>query len=337
MRTLIRSIVPRVLAFAVGGFTLINLLGEYLQPGFDASIWWIDLRPLSPLVAYSLLLTASILFLGHALSPARHATWRARLTLTSLLVLAVFVFWNCVHFFELQILRTISAGFPLPFSLVVLAALAWIGWSIGRAELTATRLPGRRAIVALAALAVLAAGFPLGQMCCFGKTDYRRPADAIVVFGAGVNPSGHPSDALKDRVRTACVLYHEGLARKLIFSGGPGMGEIHETEAMRRFATTLKDHAVPDDAILVDASGVNTRATVQNTCRLFREHGFGRVLAVSHFYHLPRVKMAYQRAGHDVYTVPAKESYTLTMLPWYIAREVAALWLYYIRPPVRNG
>jgi uncharacterized SAM-binding protein YcdF (DUF218 family) len=115
------------------------------------------------------------------------------------------------------------------------------------------------------------------------------------------------------------------------------MGEIHETEGMRRFATTLKNHAVPDDDILVDRAGVNTRATVENTCRLFREHGFERVLAVSHFYHLPRIKMAYQRAGHDVYTVPAKESYTLTMLPWYIAREVAALWLYYVRPPVTNG
>ena len=42
--------------------------------------------------------------------------------------------------------------------------------------------------------------------------------------------------------------------------------------------------------------------------------------------------MAYRRAGWEVYTVPAKESYLLTYMPYYVAREVAALWVYYLRP-----
>ena len=33
----------------------------------------------------------------------------------------------------------------------------------------------------------------------------------------------------------------------------------------------------------------------------------------------------------DVYTVPAQERYTLRKMPMLIAREVAALWLYYLR------
>lgn len=47
---------------------------------------------------------------------------------------------------------------------------------------------------------------------------------------------------------------------------------------------------------------------------------------------MPRIKLAYQRAGLEVYTVPAKESYLLRQTPYNMAREVAALWVYYLRP-----
>jgi len=57
-------------------------------------------------------------------------------------------------------------------------------------------------------------------------------------------------------------------------------------------------------------------------------------MTVSHFYHLPRVKMTYQRFGLIVYTVPADEAYTLTKMPFLVAREVIALWSYYLRPLV---
>ena len=59
--------------------------------------------------------------------------------------------------------------------------------------------------------------------------------------------------------------------------------------------------------------------------------GTRRVL-VSHFYHLPRVKLTYARAGREVYTVPAAERYALAKMPLLVAREVVALWAYYARP-----
>jgi uncharacterized SAM-binding protein YcdF (DUF218 family) len=172
-------------------------------------------------------------------------------------------------------------------------------------------------------------GLPFAQMFCFGPTDYRRPADAIVVFGARVYADGRVSDALADRVRTGCELYKDGLAKRIIFSGGPGDGDVHETEAMRAMALKL---GVPAQAIMLDRDGINTRATVSNTCAMFEDSEIRRVLAVSHFYHLPRIKMSYQRQDLEVYTVPAKESYTLTAMPYFMARETAALWVYYLRP-----
>ena len=47
----------------------------------------------------------------------------------------------------------------------------------------------------------------------------------------------------------------------------------------------------------------------------------------------PRIKMESQRIGLELRTVPAKESYTLTKMPLLLGREVAALWMYYLRPP----
>ena len=149
-------------------------------------------------------------------------------------------------------------------------------------------------------------------------TDYRRPADVIVVFGAKAN-DGMPSDALADRVRTACELYRAGLAPQLFLSGGPG-----EPQAMRALAQGL---GVPPRAIIEDSAGVNTEATVRNTAALLHPR---RALAVSHFYHLPRVKMTYQRYGLDVLTVPSHNTVRSSM-PFNLAREDAAFWWYYLR------
>jgi len=175
--------------------------------------------------------------------------------------------------------------------------------------------------------------FPLGQIFFFGKTDYRRAADAAVVFGARAYADGRPSDALADRVRTACELYRSSTVSKLIFSGGPGDGAIHETEAMRRMAVAL---GVKESDIILDLRGVNTQATVQNTVPIFERFAFRRVLAVSHYFHLPRIKMTYQRSGVEVYTTPAKESYILRQTPFLLLRELAAWWVYYWRPLIQG-
>ena len=52
---------------------------------------------------------------------------------------------------------------------------------------------------------------------------------------------------------------------------------------------------------------------------------------MSNFYHLPRLKLAYQRAGLEAYTVPAWKGAWITETPYLMAREVPAFWLYYLR------
>jgi vancomycin permeability regulator SanA len=322
----VREIVARGLALFLGGFGLLNVLGGIRAARFDANLWWIDLRAVPKPIATTLLLVSSACLIAFALAPPRSA-WRRMLSIVCVSVLALVAALNAVGFYWLLARGQLAAGIPLPLSLLIMMALGVILLAILRPPAT-PRSRSESFWVAMTAFTCLV-GFTVAQMFCFGKTDYRRPADAAVVLGARVYADGRPSDALADRVRTACELYRNGLVGKLIFSGGPGDGPIHETEAMQRMAVQLGVH--PDD-IWLDKQGLNTLATVKNTeAALTRWHA-ERLLVVSHAYHLPRIKLTYQREGRDVFTVPARESYLLRQLPYNMAREVAAFWVYYLRP-----
>jgi vancomycin permeability regulator SanA len=168
--------------------------------------------------------------------------------------------------------------------------------------------------------------FPLAQMAFFGGTDYRRHADVAVVFGAKAMAGGVLSTSLEDRVRTGADLYRTGLVPRLIMSGGVDASAVDETIAMRDRAIAL---GVPSSAITLDNGGDNTDASVADTVPMFRRMHVRTVLAVSQFYHLPRIKLAYRAAGWDVQTVPATVSRYIDQTPLSVAREIPAFWTYW--------
>jgi hypothetical protein len=68
---------------------------------------------------------------------------------------------------------------------------------------------------------------------------------------------------------------------------------------------------------------------VRNTSLELTGH---RVIAVSEFYHLPRIKLAYENAGVAVFTVPAHPSgLARAVAPASVAREIPAFWAYTTR------
>lgn len=173
--------------------------------------------------------------------------------------------------------------------------------------------------------AAVPALLPLGLMCTFGLSDYRRPADAAIVFGAKVYADGSVSDVVADRVHTACDLYRTGMVGCIVFSGGPGDGAIPEADAMREEAVR---QGVPREACIVDYTGLNTRASLMNLRLLANGRGWRDVLAVSNSYHLPRIKLLADRLDLEVRTVPAQERYRYSGMPVWVARETVAWWAY---------
>jgi uncharacterized SAM-binding protein YcdF (DUF218 family) len=298
-------------------FGLINLL-RALFGGADVNVWWIDLRWLP--ASWGPILLACCCT-GIAVGAAFVYDRKARIVATACCtVLALVACIDAFTFWTLLSRGLIASDHPLPLSVFFAALLLAGAWANTRPPATSTR---GRAFAAVPALA-LAAAFPLLQVFSFGLTSYARPADAIVVFGARVYADGTPSDALSDRVREGVRLYHAGLAPRLLMSGGPGDGLTSEPEAMQQLAESL---GVPAAAIMQDPSGLNSAATIA-TCA---DRGLGRVVMVSHFYHLPRIKLLAGSAGVQAYTAPAPQGRPLRALPVFVAREVAAWWWYYAK------
>lgn len=208
---------------------------------------------------------------------------------------------NSVQYFALRAGGRIG-GLPVCLSLLVAAALVP----------ALARRPLNNPLAVLGALVVLL----LAHIFTFGWTDYRRPADAIVVFGAKALPDGTCSEALADRVMTGVAAWKQKLAPVLVMSGGD-----NEPAAMRALAMR---NGVPAEAIALDDQGVNTQATLRNLSGRYR-----RVLAVSHYYHNARVKMAATRLGLDLVTVPAHMDQPLWHESFFVARECAAFVAYY--------
>ena len=292
-------------------FLALFALASLFVPSHDPNLWWIDLRWL-PYASVLIVITAAALMafaFGRALRVAAIPP-----AITALLALV-----NTIVFYRLLFTGEIRSSFPVPFSLLVASLL--IAVAMGHVRRDARG----RAWQLAAGFVVTLFAFPILQVIAFGSTDYRRPADVAVVFGARAYANGEPSSALADRVRTACELYHAGLVHTLVFSGGPGDGPIDEPHAMLRLAASL---GVPPAAIQLDPQGLNTDLTVRNTSTLCTPTR--RILAVSHFYHLPRIKLAYARAGCDVLTVPSHLTHP-TQLLYNVPREALAFWVYYWR------
>ncbi len=316
-REALRGLLPD-LGVALGVFLLLNAAGEALIGPFDTAAAWLS-RPsgrLSLLVELGL----GLLLLAHAWRPLR-GLWRL-LAILALLLIAAWAGFDGVRYYSLLEAGSITtSGLAFPASFLVLGVALALAFEIG-APGPRARWSKLRALRCLSTCAAVALLLPLILIFTFGPTRYARPADCIVVFGAKVYSDGRPSEALADRVDEGVRLYKQGLAPIIVMSGA--LDSAHggsEPASMRDRAIAA---GVPRSAIVLDEAGVNSAATVDNTRDWARPRDATRVLAVSHYYHLPRVKLLFERAGLRTYTVPATMRRRLRREPYYLAREVIA-------------
>lgn len=138
----------------------------------------------------------------------------------------------------------------------------------------------------LAAVAVFLLGAAV--LTSVGLTDRLADADAAVVPGNTVHADGTPSARLRARLDVALHMYKEGRCKVIVVSGATGVEGWDEAAVMKDY---LVQQGVPPDRVLQDSRGVNTAATARNTALLLRQHDYRSVLAVSQFFHVPRLRM----------------------------------------------
>ncbi|QRN97374.1 YdcF family protein [Archangium violaceum] len=136
----------------------------------------------------------------------------------------------------------------------------------------------------------------------FGQRERATRADVVVVLGARVLPDGVPSPALLARIEKAVDLYHQGLAPRLLFSGGVGVNPPSEASVMRDVAVRL---GVPAEACLLEDQSHSTEQNARFSTTLLRSLGARRVVVVSDPYHLLRARQYFRLHGFEVSTSPA--------------------------------
>lgn len=129
-----------------------------------------------------------------------------------------------------------------------------------------------------------------------GLSDEIHEADVAVVLGNTVNPDGSPSRRLAARLDMALELYHRGVFKNVIVSGGVGREGFDEAVVMKDYLARL---GVPQNQIIVDSLGLTTAATARNVALIAKEHHWKSVLVVSQYFHIPRCRLALSAAGID--------------------------------------
>ena len=183
----------------------------------------------------------------------------------------------------------------------------------------------RRLLIAVVGLWALTVALLMAAIVVYGHMDQARPADVIIVLGAGLEPDNRPGPALYRRTAQGAALWQRGLADKIICSGGFGW-QRSRSEA-DGCAELLIAQGVPAEAILQETQSRSTEENASYTLPIMRAQGWHTAVLVSDAYHLLRSKMIFDQVGIETYPSPAVDPPFLNHVA-SLLREVAAFhWL----------
>ncbi len=189
-------------------------------------------------------------------------------------------------------------------------------------------LPLRKLSIAAAVALAASVAAAAAAIAVNGLSDHVAFADAVVVPGNTVYPDGRLSARLQGRLDAAVGAYRAGRCRLIFVSGGTGVEGVDEAQAMQAY---LLSEGIPDEVVLRDSAGVDTEATAANAAAALRARGGTTVLAVSQFFHVPRLRLLLEAQGLTVVGsvharfFEARDAYSLL-------REVVALGVYFVQP-----
>jgi len=155
------------------------------------------------------------------------------------------------------------------------------------------------AVPALAAVALVGAANAYVLLSESGRAsaDVARLPDAEValVLGAYVEPDGHMSQMLADRVQGALELWRARKVRRILVSGDNTSWSYDEPDTMRR---ALMRDGVPGRDIFTDHDGVDTWASMVRARQVFGVHS---AIVVTQGFHMPRALYLAARAGLEAH------------------------------------
>jgi len=167
------------------------------------------------------------------------------------------------------------------------------------------------------------------------EDDFATRADAIIVLGCNTlthNESGI-SSCISARAGHAADLYKEGLAPRIIATGGPTAGPDRPTES-QVLQTVLESDGVPQSAVVQENRALDTIQNMAYSQEIMRQHGWNTAILVTEPFHIKRATLIAHDDGMTVYPSPALNSDNWDNLPvkaYNLGRDALSLMLYQVK------
>lgn len=185
-----------------------------------------------------------------------------------------------------------------------------------------------RLLIGAVLVGLLVVGGTAFRVWQVARVDDRRAVDAVVVLGAA-QYSGEPSAILAARLRHAQQLWSDGVAPRIVTTGGSRVGDAFtEAEAGRRY---LLDRGVPAEAVVAVGQGADTLGSLRAVAGVAETDGWSSALVVSDPWHSLRARTMARDSGLQAWSSPTRSGpvvQTRETQIRYIVRETGAL-LYY--------
>ncbi len=149
-----------------------------------------------------------------------------------------------------------------------------------------------------------------------------KKADIIIVLGGGAFKNGVLAVASNERLIRGLILYKEGWAPRIIFTGGsitsgakkivhtviksPDKGAIDVSEGVLMGEIALR-LGVPEDDVVIDPSSANTYENLAHARKYMGEKGLKTCIIVTSSIHMTRAALIAQKLGLKYYLAPVKD------------------------------
>lgn len=311
--------VSRGAALGLACIISLNLLEVFAFNTSAIHNWLCDFRMVpQPLcvVVLSMLATAFVLF---SIRPVMPGSVRV-VTIALVTLVAMFVAWDLWDTMQ-QVPESLrSTAMSRSMGTIMLFAVAGAGILAGPSSAAS----GMLSIFTISVSSVLSIlGFIVVtlQTESIGDPMPADPAPAVHVLGCAVAADGTPSQELSDRVTTGCRLYLEGHGKLLILSGAADNGSADSTAVMKQLALNA---GVPESALRLDPASATVAQAVQFAAEQPELRRDQRIILVTHWYQLARIRMVGRQTGMRIIGVPAEQRGPLTDLNRRYIKEVNA-------------
>jgi uncharacterized SAM-binding protein YcdF (DUF218 family) len=131
-----------------------------------------------------------------------------------------------------------------------------------------------------------------------------QPAAAIVVLGGGMEDDGVLTSSSLRRALYGIILYHQGFAPLLAFSG-PASEDSREEAAVR--AEMARLFGVLPSAIVTETAAQTTREEALRMAALLQPMDVYQILLVTSYEHMTRSRRLFENAGFTVQPAPVDD------------------------------